>query len=94
MRDIPQKYQQLYDRAMSGKSRKAAVRCACLDCCGWVSEEVNLCTDTGCPLWPYRPASDVSGSTDERGFSGAEAKKSVETANITNDLFSMAGGRR
>jgi len=94
MRDIPQKYQQLYNRAMRGNSRKAAMRAFCLICCGWQSEEVNLCTDTGCPLYPYRPASDVSGSTDERGFSCAEPKKSAETANITNDLFSMAGGRR
>jgi len=51
---IPARYEGLYRRAMAKKSRKAAIRCFCLECCGWVAEEVERCTDTTCPLWRYR----------------------------------------
>ena len=44
----------MYLRAMSGKSRKAAVRVNCLMCCGWQVNEVRLCTAKNCPLYPYR----------------------------------------
>ena len=52
--DVPKKFKQLYQRAMSGKSRKAAVRCHCLMCCGWQMAEVELCTAKTCPKYPYR----------------------------------------
>ena len=41
-------------RAMTGKSRKAAVRAHCLMCCGWQYVEVENCTAPTCPLHPYR----------------------------------------
>jgi hypothetical protein len=44
MRDIPTKYEKLYKRAMSGKSRKAAIRAFCLECVGWSEYEVSVCT--------------------------------------------------
>lgn len=56
-RDIPRigGYQKLYDKAMTGKSRKSAMKAFCLECCGWERTEVHLCSDTGCPLYLYRP---------------------------------------
>lgn len=52
--EIPPKYQALYKRAMTGKSRKDSVRAHCLMCCGWQENEVALCTATRCPLYRYR----------------------------------------
>jgi hypothetical protein len=39
---------------MKGRSQSAAIRSQCLECCGYVLEEVQECTDQGCPLYPYR----------------------------------------
>ena len=52
--DVPERFQGLYKQAMRGKSRKAAIRCHCVMCCGWDASEVMRCTATGCPLYPYR----------------------------------------
>lgn len=52
-------YRGVYKRAMTGKSRAAAMTAFCYECCGWQRAEVYACTDTGCPLYPYRPTSDV-----------------------------------
>jgi hypothetical protein len=57
---MPKQYRATYNRAMTGKSRKAAMRAFCTECCGWVIQEVFLCTDSACPLYPYRPRSRVS----------------------------------
>jgi hypothetical protein len=51
---IPEKYRTLYDRAMAGKSMKAAIRAHCLYCMGWDSSEIRVCTAPWCPLFPYR----------------------------------------
>ena len=63
--DIPEKYRSLYERAMSGKSRKAAVRAHCLMCTGWQPSEVAKCTASTCPLFPYR----MPGGVDSRHLS-------------------------
>lgn len=52
--DIPSSYRGLYRRAMTGRSRRAAIRAHCLMCCGWQYVEVENCTATTCPLYPYR----------------------------------------
>ena len=57
---IPKTYQSIYGKAVTGKSRKAAMHAQCLECCGWQIKEVFLCTDVGCPLYPYRPKSRIS----------------------------------
>lgn len=57
---MQKQYRPTYNRAMTGKSRKAAMRAFCAECCGWEIREVFLCTDLGCPLYPYRPRSRVS----------------------------------
>lgn len=51
--DVPPKYRPLYRRAMTGKSRKAAIRAHCLMCVGWFESEARSCTARNCPLYPY-----------------------------------------
>jgi hypothetical protein len=36
-------------------SMVAAVKLKCLDCSGWVKQEVRDCTVVECPLFPFRP---------------------------------------
>ncbi len=57
--ELPAKYRQLYQRALDGRSRRAAIRAHCLMCCGWQAVEVELCTAPECPLFPFRMG-DVS----------------------------------
>ena len=52
---MPKIHQAAYKSAVSGKSRKNAVKSFCLMCVGWQKEEVRLCTDLACQLYPYRP---------------------------------------
>ncbi len=59
LREVPTKYQRIYRRAMTGKSRKAAMHAFCLECCYWQIKEVQLCGDDGCPLFPYRPRARI-----------------------------------
>jgi len=52
---MPARYRAIYRQAMSGRSRKAAITAACLECVGWEREGVRRCTSPACPLYPYRP---------------------------------------
>ena len=73
-RQIPKLYQGIYKRAMTGKSRKAAMHAFCLECVGWQIKEVHACSDTGCSLYPYRPKSSVSPDTPESVSNAPESK--------------------
>ncbi len=80
-REIPKLYQKLYERAASGKaSPRQAIRMQCLEGCGYERNEVTCCTDTGCPLYRYRPfqgrakrPSESCQTPNLRGFSSAES---------------------
>jgi hypothetical protein len=61
-REVPERCRKAYDRAMSGKSVTAGVKSFCLECVGYDREEVRLCSDPGCPLFPYRPGHDKKGT--------------------------------
>lgn len=52
---IPAKVQGIFKRAYSGKSRQAAMKAKCYDCCCFVREEIEKCNVSSCPLHPYRP---------------------------------------
>ncbi len=56
---MPQVYRPVYKRAMTGKSRVAAVKAFCLECVGHARKEITLCTSPACPLYPYRPYKSV-----------------------------------
>ncbi len=65
-----------YDKAMKGRSMKAAIKAFCLMCVQWQKEEVRLCTDLGCSLYPYKPYKSRSNRVSEGLSFGAESKKS------------------
>lgn len=52
--EYPKKYRAIYRRAMTGRSRTAAIRAMCLQCGGYSEKEVTLCTSPNCPLFSYR----------------------------------------
>ena len=52
---MPETCKGIYKKAMTGKRRGQAVKAFCQECMGYVREEIKLCSDTGCPLYPYRP---------------------------------------
>lgn len=47
-------YRDLYKKAWSKQSRKAAVRAFCLECVCYQEAEVRRCTSPGCPLFEFR----------------------------------------
>jgi len=55
LEDTPETMRRTYLRAVSGKSKPAAIRAFCAECVGWEREEVRRCTAPACPLYPYRP---------------------------------------
>jgi len=73
---IPRKYRRLYDRAISGKSLRAAINAQCLECCEWLSKEVVLCSDLGCPLFAVRPYRSA-GSVHEGHLVSAESTNTM-----------------
>ncbi len=52
---VPKAAVNTFKRAYSGASKAAAVKAMCLECIGFIREEVRSCSAPTCPLWPYRP---------------------------------------
>ena len=73
---IPKLYRGIYDKAVSGKSRKAAMHAFCLECCGWQIKEVHACSDTGCSLYSYRPKPRASQGAPQSVRDEPESKNS------------------
>ena len=73
--EMPEIHRVNYDKAMTGRSLKAAVKGHCLECVGWQKEEVRLCTDLACPLYPYRPYRRPNQCSQGSGL-GAESTNS------------------
>ena len=44
-----------FQLAYEGRSRPAAIKAKCLDCCGYQPAEVKRCTTVTCPLHKFRP---------------------------------------
>ena len=59
-KQIPKVHRTNYDKAVRGRSMKAATKAFCLECVQWQKEEVRLCTSLACPLYPYRPYHESS----------------------------------
>lgn len=49
-----------YLKGISGNSPKAGIKAFCAMCLGWEDHRVGIrdCTDSACPLYPYRPYQD------------------------------------
>ena len=72
---MPQKYRATYDKAVSGKSLRAAINSFCLEGVCWQTKEIRLCTDLACPLWKVRTYQDVPQNAREGDLIGVESKK-------------------
>lgn len=68
-KQIPDIHRANYDKAIRGRSMKAGVKAFCLECTCWQKEEVRLCTDLACPLYPYRPYRISKQATERRSLS-------------------------
>jgi hypothetical protein len=53
-REYPAMCRPIYDRAMTGRSRKAGIKSFCTMCMGYQPRLVKTCDVKGCPLYPYR----------------------------------------
>jgi hypothetical protein len=73
--DVPEKYRQLYNRAVGGQSKTDAIHANCLICRGWEKEEVRNCTSPDCPMFPYRPYR-IAPSAQNRDVARARGKNS------------------
>ena len=47
-------------------TRSSAVKRFCQECIGWTRDEVRLCSDSKCPLYPFRLGS-ISSSMENVG---------------------------
>ena len=72
LKQMPTIYRGVYKKAVKKKSMRAALNSFCLECVGYQREEIKVCADLACPLWPYRPYS-VSEQAQIRRLSGAES---------------------
>ena len=52
---MPRAYRRNYDKAVDGKSLRAAINASCLECVCWQRREVTLCTSLDCPLYAVHP---------------------------------------
>ena len=71
---MPDIHRANYDKAMKGRSMKAATKAFCLMCVQWQKEEVRLCSDLACPLYPYRPYKGSSKQVSQVLSFGVESK--------------------
>ncbi len=69
---MPRAYRKIYDRAMAGQSRRAAMHAFCLECTHWQREEIKLCPAVACPMYPYRPYCDPQDASEGEDI-GAES---------------------
>lgn len=53
-RENLKQYRKLYEQAMSGTDRTAAIRMSCIECMEYNESAVWGCTDPDCPLYLYR----------------------------------------
>lgn len=52
---MPKSFRRTYLKAMKGRAPVVAIKAHCMECVGWVRDEVTKCTAPACPLYPYRP---------------------------------------
>ena len=81
---MPRSYRATYDRAVKGKSLRAAINAQCLECVCWQIDEVRNCTDVACPLYAVRPYQThrISQNGREGQVSSVESKNSVSLKEI------------
>ena len=83
---IPKMYRRIYDKAVSGRSRRAAITLSCLECMGYQRNQVAACTSPACPLWvfrPYRLPAGIPQTPEKRRDNRAESTNSERKEPIT-----------
>jgi len=56
LESVPLNYKILHAKAMAGKlTQRQAIRAQCLECVGWVRDEVSRCSSPLCSLYRFRP---------------------------------------
>lgn len=84
-------YRRKYDKAMRGRSIRAAIDIKCLDCMSWQATEVKDCPVVTCTLHPYRPyrrrqntaqSSPSAPQSSHRGYSGKKSRPKGSLAGV------------
>lgn len=63
MEQIPPSLQVNYQKAL--KSKAAALKAMCVECCGFERKVIRECTSYACPLWVHRPYQRNESGSDE-----------------------------
>ncbi len=79
---IPKIYRPAYEKAVTGKSKSAAIKAFCLECCMWKKTEITECTSLACPLYAVRPYARKSKTPKGEGFSAQEQTQSPEAVSV------------
>jgi len=74
---MPRAYRATYDRAVAGKSLRAAINSFCLECVCWQIPEIRDCTDIACPLHAVRPYRESLQSGHDGHSGRPESTKSM-----------------
>ena len=74
--EMPRSYRATYDKAVKGKSLRAAINAFCMECVCWQIDEVRNCTDLACPLYAVRPYQRSAQNGHDEGFTCAESTNS------------------
>jgi len=99
---MPRAYRATYDRAVGGKSLRAAINSFCLECVCWQIQEIRDCTDIACPLYAVRPYQEFPQSGHDGHSGWPESTKSMRddhsrSKHVTcsdHSSIPMKGGRR
>jgi hypothetical protein len=83
LRDVPAHLRGMYRRAVTGRSRAAAIWFHCLECVAWSPSEVRGSTARGCACYPFRfrgsrGAEDSAELCEERNDPVAESPEAPE----------------
>jgi len=84
LRQMPRNCRSTYEKAVKGKSLRAGANSFCFECMGYQREEVKICTDLGCPLYPYRPTTGITRGRGSRAIApqtGAKPEQMLLTMN-------------
>ena len=72
-RIVPESWRKLYDKCLRVKtSPRSAIKMQCGECVGYDRTEITACTDSGCPLFGYRPFR-TSKTASVKQISGVES---------------------
>jgi hypothetical protein len=55
LKEIPEIYREIYEKAATEGSKPAAIKAFCLECVCWQKNEIINCTCVTCPLYLVRP---------------------------------------